>query len=266
VTFVTVAALAASALLVPALLPAMPASATTTATTTAAASATASASAAKSAEALDCAVTDATIRWGFKESFRSYLSGSIAHGEWTVSDGATYETPLFSWANGAGNFTGATNSGDVSFAGTVDFTGHGGILNTIIANPTLRFIDAPHASLFFDVSGTTQQGAEIDRPNVDFVSLDLSAVKPVIAGNAVTFTGVPTTLTAAGAVAFGTYEAGEAFDPITINFTAKPGCLPTPENLVLRWLPWVAAGLGLLAAAGATLVTFRRRGRPAPSE
>src|SRR5690606_23738697 len=42
-----------------------------------------------------CTVTDAELVWGYKESFRSYISGSIAHGEWTVADGAAYETPNF---------------------------------------------------------------------------------------------------------------------------------------------------------------------------
>jgi hypothetical protein len=248
---------AVPALSAPALLQARPAVAVA-ATATAAAPAPATATA---AEVLDCTVSDAVIVWGFKESFRSYISGAIAHGKWTVADGAAYETPSFSWANGSGTFTGATNSGEFSFAGTVDFTGHGGILNTIIANPTLRFTDASNASLFFDVSGTTQQGAEIDSPNVEFVSLDLGAVKPVIVGNAVTFTDVPTTLTDAGAVAFGTYPAGEAFDPITVSFTAKPGCVPTPENPVLRWLPWAAGGLGVAAITTAVLLLLRRRRR-----
>lgn len=247
---VAVAALAVPLALAPALIAPTPASAV---------SATTSDSA---AEAVDCDVSDAVIVWGFKESFRSYISGSIAHGKWTVTNGATYSTPSFSWSVGSGTFAGSTNTGEFGFTGTVDFTGHGGVLNTTIANPTLRFIDASTASLSFDVSGTTQQGAKIDTPNVDFVALDLGAVKPHIIGNAVTFTAVPTTLTAAGAVAFGTYAEGEAFDPITIRFTAKPGCVPTPENGLLRWLPWGAAGLGLVAVVGATLLIVRRRASP----
>jgi hypothetical protein len=108
---------------------------------------------------LECSVTDGSIDWGFKESFRSYISGAIARGKWTVSDGATYATPSFSWANGTGTFVGETNSGELGFDGAIDFTGHNGILNTVIANPSLRFIDASRASLLVDVTGTTQEGA-----------------------------------------------------------------------------------------------------------
>lgn len=239
-------ALAVTALLVPHVSPAASASA-------------GDATAATAAADVDCIVSDASIIWGFKESFRSYLSGAIARGRWTVSDGASYQTPSFSWAHGTGTFAGATNSGELSFVGTVVFAGHDGILNTVIANPTLRFTDASNATVFFDVSGTTQQGADIDTPNVDFVSLDLAAVRPVLAGNAVTFVDVPTTLTAAGSVAFGTYPEGEAFDPITISLTAKPGCLPTAENVLLRWLPWFVVGFAVLAAAGVLLVLRRHR-------
>ncbi|MGV8876288.1 MAG: HtaA domain-containing protein, partial [Rhodoglobus sp.] len=49
-----------------------------------------------------CSVSDAAITWGVKESLRSYISGTIAHGEWTVSDGASYSTPNFGWSDGAG--------------------------------------------------------------------------------------------------------------------------------------------------------------------
>ena len=45
---------------------------------------------------------DATLTWGFKESFRAYIDGDIANGEWTTSGGATYETPEFSWSDGTG--------------------------------------------------------------------------------------------------------------------------------------------------------------------
>jgi len=214
---------------------------------------------ASAASPLACSVTDGSIVWGFKESFRSYISGSIAHGKWTVSDGATYETPSFSWANGTGTFVGETNSGELGFVGAIDFTGHNGILNTVIANPSLKFIDASTASLLVDVTGTTQEGAKVDTPSVEFVSLDLGAVKPVIVGDSVTFGDIPASLTSDGARAFGTYAAGEAFDPVTIRFTAQAGCLPTPDKPLLRWSPWIAGVLVPLIVGGAVVLIIRRR-------
>jgi hypothetical protein len=84
-------------------------------------------------------------------------------------------------------------------------------------------------------------------------------VKPVIAGDRVTFADIPASLTSDGAKAFGTYAAGEAFDPVTIRFTAQPGCLPTPDKPLLRWLPWIAGGLVPLTAGGAVVLIIRRR-------
>src|SRR5690606_24359517 len=56
------------------------------------------------AEVVGCEVVGAALGWGFKEEFRAYVDGSIANGEWTTADGATYETPSFQWANGAGGY------------------------------------------------------------------------------------------------------------------------------------------------------------------
>src|SRR5690606_8583207 len=81
-----------------------------------------------------CDVADAELRWGFKESFRAYIDGSIANGEWSTADGAEYATPEFIWRGGSGEIP-----GDVAFRGSVRFTGHGGILDTTIADPVVRF-------------------------------------------------------------------------------------------------------------------------------
>ena len=85
-----------------------------------------------------CVVTDATLTWGFKESFRAYIDGDIANGEWTTSGGATYETPEFTWSDGQGHYDPETGDGYVDFAGSVRFTGHDGLLDTTIADPSLN--------------------------------------------------------------------------------------------------------------------------------
>ena len=37
-----------------------------------------------------CEVREVTITWGFKESFRSYISGAIAEGSWQTSGDVGY--------------------------------------------------------------------------------------------------------------------------------------------------------------------------------
>ncbi len=224
--------------------------------------------------AVGCPVDGASITWGFKESFRSYISGSIANGEWTVADGATYATPDFGWSNGTGAYD--AKGGLVAFAGSITFTGHGGVLNTTVANPQLKFIDADTAVLLLDVSGTTQDGATVSQTAVEFVDITLTGVVEQADGT-VTVTGAPTTLTPAGAAAFGTYESGEAFDPISFTLpvtdcatavestptgTETVTAEPTAATSDLAWL-WILIAVVLLLIVAAVIVIVVRRRRAA---
>jgi hypothetical protein len=221
-----------------------------------------------------CPVDAATLTWGFKESFRSYISGSIANGEWTVADGATYTTPEFGWSDGKGAYD--PDGGLVQFPGSVNFTGHGGILNTTIASPQLRFIDEDTAVLLLDVSGTTQDGAAVDQQDVEFVELDLAGAVERADGS-LTVTDAPAVLTSAGAAAFGTYPAGEEFDPVSFTLALDPACAtavepteaqtmtaePVASGADLTWLWVVLAAVLLLLVAAAVVVIVVRRGRNA---
>jgi hypothetical protein len=206
--------------------------------------------AAPAAAAADCDVDDATLTWGFKESFRSYISGTIANGEWTVADGATYETPNFGFDGGTGSYDG---NGSLAFDGSIRFTGHGGILDTTVANPELRF-DGGSAALYLDVRGTTQQGDAVDEPGVEFASIDLAGHLESTAGD-VSIVDAPATLTDDGAAAFGTYESGEALDPITVSFTTGEDCAAAPAPI------WLFGVLVILVVAAGTVGLMLRRRR-----
>ncbi|MGX5682649.1 HtaA domain-containing protein [Schumannella luteola] len=225
--------------------------------------------------ATGCTVESSTLSWGFKESFRSYISGTIANGEWTVADGATYETPLFGWADGDGSYDAETGEGVVAFTGSITFTGHGGILNTTVANPRLQFVDQDTAILLLDVTGTTQEGATVDAPGVEFVELDLSGATELVDG-VLTVTDAPAVLLPAGAEAFGTYESGEAFDPVSAELVLASGCevvaapeeqpvddAPVADQGPVQWWVWAIAGAVLLALIVAIVVMVLRR-RTAP--
>ena len=233
--------------------------------------------AAASAAVAGCVVDDATITWGFKESFRSYISGAIAKGEWTVADGATYAVPNFGWSAGTGGYDAESGEGLLAFAGSIAFTGHGGVLNTTVANPQIRFVDADSAVLLLDISGTTQDGAAVDNKAVEFAQLDLSGVVANDQG-AVTITNAPATLTAEGAAAFGTYPAGEPLDPVSIAFSTAADCAQpaddeaapmvtsTADGTVssekpadLGWIVWVLLPLLVIVAAVVVVVVLRRR-------
>jgi len=228
-----------------------------------------------SAAVAGCVVDDATLTWGFKESFRAYISGAIAKGEWTVADGATYAVPNFGFSTGTGGYDAETGEGVIAFPGSITFTGHGGVLNTTVSNPQITFVDADTALLLLDVSGTTQDGAAVDNKAVEFAEIDLAGVLENDEG-AVTITAAPAVLTEAGAGAIGTYPAGEALDPISIAFTTAADCAVPVDDAAapattsaetvsaespadFGWIVWAIIALVVVLAAVVVIVLVRRR-------
>ena len=99
-----------------------------------------------------CEVTDARLNWGLKEQFRSYVSGSIARGDWKAYDGAEYKTPEFIWSAGSGSVD--SQQGQIEFTGAVDFNGHGGALDMTINNPKIVFEGSNNATLVLDYAAS----------------------------------------------------------------------------------------------------------------
>jgi len=189
------------------------------------------------ADQAGCTVESAELEWGFKESFRAYISGTIANGEWQVLDGATYETPTFGWTGGGtfdaeGSNASASPLADLSFQGGIRFVGHGGVLDTTVSDPRL-VITEEGASLLLDVVGETQSGVAVDAAEVPFADLDLSTAEITSDGDVITIAGIGATLTEQGSAAFGTYPAGDPLDALTVRVTLPASCdtvvLPTAE-------------------------------------
>lgn len=242
----------------------------------------ASAQPARAAEA--CVPTGGTLSWGVKESFRSYISGSIAKGSWETTDGAGYETPNFSWSSPSGALDATSGAGDVSFMGTVQFSGHNGLLNTNMSNPTISFAGDGTATLLLDVYSTDTAGeAAVDVQQTPFASVTVPTPLPM-GETELTVAGAPATLTAEGAEAFaGFYAEGEALDPVTVSLTfencgveAEPepepstespevptatDVVPQEEGSEFPWVIVAIAGVALLAivVTSALLIANRRR-------
>ncbi|YAL83535.1 HtaA domain-containing protein [Dermacoccaceae bacterium W4C1] len=208
-----------------------------------------------------CAVSTATLNWGFKESFRSYISGSIANGEWVTSGGAKYATPEFSWAGGKGTYNGAKRTGDITFAGSVKFTGHDGLLNTTISNPRIRIQNAKTADLILDVSGVTMDDAMAGKntpvvaKQIVFATLDMSNATVSVSNDkkVIRATAVPTKITAAGYKTFPNYPAGTAFDPISFSVTVPQAqCAGTSAAAAKSSAPTDEAAPAAAAGGGNT--------------
>ncbi|MEU2470861.1 HtaA domain-containing protein [Streptomyces sp. NPDC012842] len=172
-------------------------------------------------------LTDGTLDWGFKESFRRYIGGA---GTITVKDGATQAAGngIFTFGNGRGTYDTATHGTDTAFDGSVNFSAHGGVLDITLSDVK---VSTSGTSGAVTVDLKTPQGTEDD---VEFAELDLSAVRPGQGeGGAMVFKDIPSKLTKAGSAAFnGMYAEGEALDPATLSVkavTTPPTEEPTKE-------------------------------------
>lgn len=219
------------------------------------------------AQAPGCDIESATLDWGFKESFRAYIDGSIANGEWTVADGATYATPSFGFPSDSGRIDPRGPNGSIAFTGSVRFTGHGGILDTTVANPVLVVRADGTGALLLDVSGPTMEGDQVSVTEATFLDIDLAGQDLTPVDGIVTIDAAPTTLTVDGAEAFPNYEAGSAFDPITVtadvgdcDLTGQPiGTDVIDEGSGVDLVPVVAGGAVIALLAVITVAFARRR-------
>lgn len=240
-------------------------------------------------EVARCEVVDASMTWGVKESFRSYVSGSIANGDWSTSGDASYETPEFTFAEGEGDMDSAAADGTIAFGGAIDFTGHSGALAVTMANPEVRMVDETTAVLLLDVTAGDRAAAQAGdttattSTGVPFVELDLAAGQREVSddGLSTTYTDVPTALTEQGHGVFADYATGESFDPLDLVVATADDCAAAVDEVAaadvggpagadvasassgisMPMWSWAAiAALLALAAAGGLVVGRRTAG------
>lgn len=183
------------------------------------------------AEIGECEIENASFSWGVKESFRSYISGSIANGEWKTGGNASYKTPVFTFASGEGEFNASDVVGNVEFDGSIHFSGHDGALEMTLADPVLKFVDNDTAYLLVDATSASMEDAMAGdaKPTtvegVPFVELDLSKSKLAVGDDGqVAVSRVPTALTSQGHDVFSNYEAGTALDPLDLTIEPSTDC------------------------------------------
>ncbi|MEV0117737.1 HtaA domain-containing protein [Streptomyces sp. NPDC050844] len=176
---------------------------------------------------------DGTLDWGFKESFRKYVTG-MALGKIEATDGAKQaaDNGVFTFTDGTGTYDTGTHATDTAFKGAVRFssTAHG--FDIKMSDVKVR-TEGTGGAIQADVSlnGTAQN-------DIDLAKLDLTGIKPGQGeGGAMTFKDIPATLTADGAKAFnGMYKEGDKLDPATLTVkaagapTEKPTQTPKPTE------------------------------------
>ena len=163
---------------------------------------------------------EGSLQWGVRQSFRTYVVGPIAHGTITPSRGATQAAGngVFTFPQAASGTTWNGTSGTIQYAGQVRFSGHGGTMDTILANPQVRVTSASSAQLRVPFGASGQL--------ITLATIDLSAAnRTELAGGAVRYSQAPVILAPQGQQFFtdstGTggsspfYAAGTEMDRIT---------------------------------------------------
>ena len=180
------------------------------------------------------------LNWGLKESFRKYIKG-LAHGDWKLSDGATGEF-TFPLKDPKGFTPGKYDKLD--FGGKVHFTGHGGVLDITIADPTVRKVDsrwvleATLSASTFDHSkiGDILTGkikptkSEIVTDRIVLATLSDPEITGPEEDQTIRFGSVK--ITKEGAQKFGgVYQEGSELDPLTIKIsTGKADSADKPKS------------------------------------
>ncbi|MCS4484385.1 HtaA domain-containing protein [Gleimia sp. 6138-11-ORH1] len=176
-------------------------------------------------------ITGGNLAWGLRASFTNYVRGSIAAGGWQLS-GTSWDGANFNWAATGGVYNTVTKTGTVYYAGSVRFTGHKGILDLTISNPTIE-INGNSGALYLTVAGSDMKGNKFNLGRVHFANLTFSGV--AVNGGALNLNAPSVTLTAAGAKAFaGFYNAGEVLAPLgsSLSITTATACDPVTGELI----------------------------------
>ncbi|MFE7033654.1 HtaA domain-containing protein [Streptomyces sp. NPDC057621] len=163
-------------------------------------------------------IENGAVDWGVRRTFREYVTGAIAQGEWKLSDGAQDGGALFRFPEGSGTYDEKKGTLDAAFTGAVRFTGEQG-LDLKLGGIRAKVTDDGKGTLYADVTSADvtsggKAGTDTRKkvPLVTFTAKDLKAEDGLAQ-----VTEAPAKLTAKGAEAFGgMYKAGTEMDPVSL--------------------------------------------------
>ncbi|MFK3978933.1 HtaA domain-containing protein [Micromonospora sp. NPDC050397] len=182
-------------------------------------------------------VASGSLDWGFKASFRNYVSTGNGNPPIAVADGAVRNADgTFRFTVEDGSYDPATGAATVHYGGRVVFSYPAHFFTITMANPTVVLAGdtgSLRADVDLVVSGGGFEPVSVDQAEI--ATLDASA-GPQPSGGAVTWTGLTATMTEVGASAFaGFYGAGTVLDPVSLSLTpagapATPAVTVTPST------------------------------------
>ena len=117
-------------------------------------------------------VESGTLSWDIRESFLKYLTG-FAHGSVNVEGMEKTAAGGFKYTQASGVYNPETQTGQINFAGTAEFTGHNGQLKSTIKNMRLVVVNGK-GTLVADVDALTRDGKSVSKTGLAIAEVDLS--------------------------------------------------------------------------------------------
>ncbi|WP_031046247.1 HtaA domain-containing protein [Streptomyces sp. NRRL F-5650] len=180
------------------------------------------------------------LDWGIRASFQSYVTGPVAKGSYSLTQGAaTVGGSTFRFHSATGTYDPATGAFRAAFSGGVHFLGHrtsdgAHQLDLTLSRPTVS-VSGGTGTLHVDVTSRAKDtGAVTTSRQVPFASLSLGGIDMRGGDGTVTLNNLPATLTAEGARSFaGYYTAGTALDPVSLSADVGAAA-PSPSSTPTR--------------------------------
>lgn len=196
------------------------------------------------------AIVDGTLDWGVKKSFRTYVTGPVAHGRVETTGGATASGDGYRFPDATGHFDAAKQTLDAGFDGKVRFLGHeeNGAYTLDLSLTGLEIqVNGAKGTLIADVTTKDRETKKVSTyTGLAIADLELPKGELAAKDGVVTLSAVPATLSADGTKAFGgMYPAGEQLDALTV-------AVALDEDAEL---PGGAGGTGSTGLAGGSTAT-----------
>ncbi len=170
------------------------------------------------------AVADGPADWGFKSSFRGYVTGTQepgSAGSISALEGATDNGGGSFRFSGDGEYVRQPSAGNDQLVldgeGVLLFCKKAHSFHVVIKDPTV-IVDGANSRIVASV-GLNRAGTWGGFKRAAIAALDLTGLRPTYSadGKTATWTAVPAKLTADGAAVTGLYPAGTGLDPITVS-------------------------------------------------
>lgn len=191
------------------------------------------------ASAAPVAITDGTLAWGIKASWRQYAGNGVQSGGVAQDANGIYQFPIES-----GSYDPETRTTTIQAKGTIHWQSHWypdeafypppvgytgpldiHVLDVTIKDPRLTISAAGSVISVEAISRKVSTWELIDLGRTDFAELDPIGVTPTVAGGTTSWAGIPTALTETGAqgVFGGNYPVGQVLDQASFSYSGEGG-------------------------------------------